>query len=93
MVPGSSGDGSTGDGDDGGGGRVKFPSRREQFLAFVALSEWLLQQLGSGRLDDGRGCAPAAMSSPSEVSTTVSVSILRGCQVGRWMGPSSSCGG
>lgn len=85
MVPGGSEDGSDGDEDcDGGSERMKLPSRRKQFLGFVALSEWLLQQLGNdgvGGVGDGRRCASAASSSPLDAPTTVCVNILRGCQV------------
>ncbi|CAN0044190.1 unnamed protein product, partial [Scytosiphon promiscuus] len=40
AVPGGGGDGSE------SGGRTLFPTRRDQFLGFVALSKWLLNQLG-----------------------------------------------
>eukprot|EP00903_Cladosiphon_okamuranus_P009689 g9218.t1 len=97
VVPGGSDDSSEGggdgdgdgDGDGGGGGdggsvRVKFPSRRKQFLGFIAVSEWLLQQLGSGVVGgvggDGRGGAPTATPSPGDAPTAVCVNIIRGCQ-------------
>lgn len=78
MVPGGS------DGSGAGNGRMGFPSRRKQFLGFVALSEWLLEQLGNGSLD-GVGSVPTATTSSSDAPTTVCVNILRGCQVSYWV--------
>lgn len=74
MVPGG------GEGSGAGSGRMLFPSRRKQFLGFVALSEWLLEQLGDGSLY-GAGRGPTALSSSLDTPTNVCVDILRGCQV------------
>ena len=100
MVPGGSdgngngnGNGNgkgKGSGNGSGRGRMAFPSRRKQFLGFVALSEWLLQQLGGGGGLEGAGSVPTTMAvvSPSPdapTPTTVCANILRGCQVSfRW---------
>ena len=91
AVPGAS-DGSSGNnsgsgGGGGGGGRIKFPSRRKQFLGFVALSQWLLEQLGNagdGDGDSGGGCGPISIAtSSSDAPTAVCTNLLRVCQV-RW---------
>eukprot|EP00752_Nemacystus_decipiens_P006906 g6201.t1 len=89
------GDGDSGcDGSNAGSGRVTFPSRRKQFLGFVALSKWLLRQLGSGGGLDGVGSEPtitASASSSSDARTTVCVHILRGCE-GLGFEPSRAAG-
>ena len=86
---GSSGSNSGGSGGGGGGGgRLKFPSRQKQFLGFVSLSQWLLEQLGNGgdgdRDGDGGGDrAPISTVrlSSSDTPTTVCANLLRVCQV------------
>lgn len=74
VVPGGS-DSSSSSG--GGGERMVFPSRREQFLGFAALSEWLLEQLGNG---DRVPTTTTGVSS-SDAPIAVCANILRGCQV------------
>lgn len=81
MISGGSDD--SGDGNCGNGSEpTQPPSRRKQFLGFVALSEWLLQQLGSGGIEgvrDGQGHSPADIYA---APTIICGNILRGCHIG-----------
>jgi len=82
AVPGASdgsSDNSGGGGGGGRGGRVKFPSRRKQFLDFVDLSEWLLRQLGG--VDAGDADGSTSGTSSSDTPTAVCAKLLGDCQV------------
>ncbi|CAM9657275.1 unnamed protein product, partial [Pylaiella littoralis] len=96
IVPGGSdgsSDGSDKGSDKGSGGgdgrrrRAVFPSRREQFLSFVALTKWLLGRLGDGSGGGGGvgggsgGSGGGALTiTPSNTPTTACAKILEECQ-------------
>ncbi|CBN75363.1 hypothetical protein Esi_0090_0040 [Ectocarpus siliculosus] len=90
AVPGADGVGGSdgdvdgeGDGDRASDWPMRFPSRKDQFLDFVALSKWLLEQLSGGG-----GFTLAATGAP----VTECAGILQACQrLG--FGPSQPRGG
>lgn len=77
AVPGAdSGGGCDDDGDRGSDRSMLFPSHQEHFLDFVALSKWLLEQLGGG----GGGYADFE-SAATDTPAAVCADILQACQV------------
>lgn len=85
AIPGADSVGGSGGGVDGEGDRngasgwpMLFPSRKDQFLDFVALSKWLLEQLSGGGF-----LTLAATDTP----VAVSAGILQACQVCPNIGP------
>lgn len=80
AVPGADSDGGVdgeGDGDRASDWPMRFPSRKDQFLDFVSLSKWLLEQLSGGG-----GFTLAATGAP----VTECAGILQACQVCPFIG-------
>ncbi|CAM9178588.1 unnamed protein product [Ectocarpus sp. 8 AP-2014] len=75
AVPGADSGGGCDDDGERGSDRPLFPSRQEQFLDFVALSKWLLEQLGGG----GGGYA-GFESAATDAPVAVCADILQACQ-------------
>ncbi|CBN75365.1 hypothetical protein Esi_0090_0043 [Ectocarpus siliculosus] len=75
AVPGADSGGGCDDGGERGSDRPLFPSCQEHFLDFVALSKWLLEQLGGG----GGGYA-GFESAATDAPVAVCADILQACQ-------------
>ncbi|CAM9385674.1 unnamed protein product [Ectocarpus sp. 6 AP-2014] len=75
AVPGADSGGGCDDDGERGGDRPLFPSCQEHFLDFVALSKWLLEQLGGG----GGGYA-GFESAATDAPVAVCTDILQACQ-------------
>lgn len=77
AVPGG---GCDDDGDRGSDRPRQFRSRQEDFLDFVALSKWLLEQLGGG-VGVGVGGYAGFESAATDTPVAVCADILKSCQV------------